>query len=51
MTTHAGWDMVSTLGEGTKQMAYLSVKYRDQEVEKEESPRWGVIKVRVPTNG
>lgn len=40
------------LGEGTRLVAYLSVKYRGQEVEKkEEYPNWCILKFKGITSG
>lgn len=49
-TMHDEYNMVSTLGQDTRLVAYVNKRYRGQEVEKkEESPDWCVLKVRGQT--
>ena len=41
----AGFDMVSTLAQDTKLVAYVNSKHRNEMEKREESPNWCVLKV------
>ena len=45
ITVQAGFDMVSTLTQDTRLVAYVNVKHRKEVEKKEEKPNWCVLKV------
>ena len=45
-TVQAGFDMVSTLTQDTKLVAYINIKHRQKTEKKEENPNWCILQVK-----